>query len=160
MRTFYVVLCGLTVVAAASRVAAVTGETEQASTPNVFAQALVLGQEVRSQTEMLEHALFKKTITSPAIEVARKKVSALTLRWSGNVSEEDKADILKELADARKTLRDLVFAHPKVKRAFSVLEADKAKLLELNQRILTIRAQQKQRQAQAVTPAPGDAAKE
>ena len=160
MRSFHIALGCFTLAVMASWAVAVAADTEPKPTLNVFAQALILGQEVRSKIEALEQSLFNPAVTSPAIEAARKKVNALTLRWSGKVSEEAKADILAELADARQALRDLVFAHPEVKQALAAVEADKEKLLELNQRILAIQAQQKQEQPSAGARAPEDAAKE
>ncbi len=114
---------------------------------NVFAESLELGQELRSKREALERTITDPAITSPEIEAARQKVDGLTLRWSGKGTDEEKAETLKELSVAREALRELVFAHPDVKRVVADFEAHQVRLRELNQQILAIREAEKQKQA-------------
>lgn len=147
-----IVIAALVMVAAGARSVAAQGETTPFQTTNVFALALIQGQELRAKMARLEHVVFDPAVASPEIEALRKKSNGLELILSGELAEGDRDRLQRELAEARKNLRTAVFAHPDVKRAVAELEADKAKLVELNQRILAIRQKQKEQQQQEQVP--------
>jgi hypothetical protein len=127
---------------------------------NVFAEALELGQDIRSRREAIERKVSDPAITSPEIAAARGTVDALTRNWSGGGTDAEKADIVKRLREAQQALRDLVLAHPDVAPAVKALEADVAKLRILQEKIAAIREADKRKREQAVpeagpaTPAP------
>ncbi len=139
----------LVAAAVAAVCSAVLGaEAVPPQTTNLFAQALILGQEVRSRMERLEHFLFDPAVTSDEIEALRKRSNALDLILGGELTEGDRERLQKEQASVRRNLRAAVFAHPVVRQATADLEADKARLVELNQRILAIRKERKQQRDQ------------
>ena len=123
-------------------------EAAPPQTTNLFAQALILGQEIRSRTERLEHFLFAPAVTSDEIEALRKRSNALDLILSGELTGGDRERLRKEQASVRRNLRAAVFAHPVVRQAAADLEADKARLVELNRQIRAIRQERKQRRDQ------------
>ncbi len=120
-----------------------------AAAGNVFAEALEVGQELRAKREALERTITDPDITSPEIEAARQKVDGLTLRWSGKGTDEEKSEALKELSVAREALRELVFAHPDVKRVVADFEVHQARLRALNQQIMAIREAEKLKRVKA-----------
>ncbi len=133
---------------AAACAAAQGAEAGPPQTTNLFAQALILGQEVRSRMERLEHFVFDPAVTSDEIEALRKRSNALDLILGGELTEGDRERLQKEQASVRRDLRTAVFAHPVVRQATADLEADKARLVDMNQRILAIRQERKRQRDQ------------
>jgi len=119
-----------------------------AGAPNVFTEALELGQDIRSRRDAIERKVSDPAITSPEIAVARAQVEALTLRWSGKGSDAEKAETLQELEAARLALRGLVLVHPEVVDAVKALAADQEKLRDLAAQIAEIREAEKRKREQ------------
>jgi len=146
-------ISGIVVLAFGVRLA-VAGEAEpSAGESNVFVEALELGQDIRSQREAIERMVSDPAVTSPEIAAARLTVDALTLRWSGEKTDSEKANTLKRLREAQQALRDRVVSHPDVARAVKALDADQVKLRVLQEKIAMIRAAAKRTREQAVPSA-------
>jgi hypothetical protein len=152
-RTGIMRIGGIVALVFGARLAAAADSAPLAGGANVFAEALELGQDIRSQREAIERKVSDPAVTSPEIAAARRKVDALTLSWSGGGTDAEKADTLKRLREAQQALRDLVRTHPNVAQAVQALEADQAKLRILQEKIAAIRAANKRKLEQAVPAA-------
>ena len=152
-RTGIMRISGIVALVFGVRLAAAADPDPSAGGANVFAEALELGQDIRSQREAIERKVSDPAVTSPEIAATRRKVDALTLRWSGVGTDAEKTDTLKRLRDAQQALRDLVRAHPKVAQAVKALEADQARLRILQEKIAAIRATDQRKSEQAVPAA-------
>jgi hypothetical protein len=153
-RTWIIRISGIVALVLGGRLAAADDPAPSADGSNVFAEALELGQDIRSRQEVIERKVSDPAFTSPEIAAARGKVDALTLIWSGEGTDLEKADILKRLREARQALRNLVLAHPDVAQAVKALEADQAKLRILQGKIAAIRESERRKRAVTVPEPP------